>query len=30
MAADAVEIDNSNLTREEQFDKVLALTQAFF
>ena len=30
MAADAVEIDNSNLTREEQFDKVLALTRAFF
>jgi cytidylate kinase len=28
MAADAVEIDNSNLTREEQFDKVLGLIQA--
>ena len=30
MAADAVEIDNSNLTREEQFDKVLGLVKTFF
>lgn len=28
MAKDAVEIDNSNLSRQEQFDKILALVQA--